>query len=40
MPHLLQEAFVTGLFLGLTALVVLFFASLVRDIRLVMKGDE
>lgn len=40
MSHVLQEAFVTGLFLGLTTLVVRFLTSLVHDICVVLKGKE
>jgi hypothetical protein len=40
MSQVLQDAFVTGLFIGLTTLVVLFMVSLVRDIRVVLKGKE
>lgn len=40
MTHLIHDAFATGLLLGIATLVVWFFASVVRDIRLVLKGKK
>lgn len=40
MYDLIQDALGTGLQLGLTALVVLFLSSLLRDIRFVIRGKH